>query len=158
LDVAEGLLELGVEIAGERVAGIIRLPGMSGDIDGPARAFRDDGGGKRALDLPGAANERFFHRSSRCLSVGKPSSSRKRGPIITSSGIWIPSTSAFTRVFDALCAGMTAMVSPRGGWPTSLRMAIAHRAPEPFGRRWHLDVADAEVGERVHQRIGDRGH
>src|SRR5262245_12833610 len=62
LDVAEGLLELGVEIAGERFAGIIRLPGMSGDIDGPARAFRDDRGGKRALDLPGAANERFFHR------------------------------------------------------------------------------------------------
>src|SRR5262249_31908747 len=29
------------------------------------------------------------------------------GPITTASGIWVPSTSAFTRVFDALCAGTT---------------------------------------------------
>src|SRR5262249_59360636 len=105
--VAEGLLELGVEIAGERCASIIRLPGMSGDEDGPARAFRDDGGGKRALDLPSAANERFLHGSSGCPSVSKLSSPRKRGPITTSSGIWIPRTSPFPRVFAALCAGMT---------------------------------------------------
>jgi len=42
LDVAEGLLELSVEIAGERLAGVIRLPGMSGDEDGAARAFCND--------------------------------------------------------------------------------------------------------------------
>src|SRR5215831_11958220 len=78
---------------------------MPGDEDGPTRAFRDDGGGKCALNLPGAANERFFHGSSRCLGVGKPSSSRKRGPIITSSGIWIPSISAFTRVFRRAMRG-----------------------------------------------------
>src|SRR5262249_62419549 len=33
---------------------------------------------------------------------------RRRGPIPTASGIWVPSISAFTRVFDALCAGTTA--------------------------------------------------
>src|SRR6516165_3179785 len=52
------------------------------------------------------------------------SSPRKRGPIITVSGIWVPSISAFTRVHspsktgvnalnDALCAGTTAA----GVWP-----------------------------------------
>jgi hypothetical protein len=30
----------------------------------------------------------------------------QRGPRVTDCGPWIPSTSAFTRVFDALCAGM----------------------------------------------------
>src|SRR5436190_293201 len=66
LDIAEGLLELRVEIGGERFAGVIRLPGVPGDIDGPARAFSDDAGRERALDLPCAANERFFHSSSDC--------------------------------------------------------------------------------------------
>src|SRR5262245_23059111 len=39
-----------------------------------------------------------------------------------------------------------------------LRLAVAHHAPEPLWRRRHLDVAHAEVGERVDQRVGDRGH
>jgi putative tryptophan/tyrosine transport system substrate-binding protein len=37
------------------------------------------------------------------------SSPRKRGPRVTERGLWIPSISASTRVFDALCAGMNGM-------------------------------------------------
>src|SRR6266481_4031598 len=39
-----------------------------------------------------------------------------------------------------------------------LRVAIAHCAPESFRGCRHLDVPHAEGGERVDQRIGDRGH
>jgi hypothetical protein len=35
------------------------------------------------------------------------SSPRKRGPIFQRRWSWVPSISAFTRVFDALCAGTT---------------------------------------------------
>src|SRR5256885_3024145 len=36
--------------------------------------------------------------------------SRKAGPpLTTASGIWVPSISAFTRVFDTLCAGTTVL-------------------------------------------------
>jgi hypothetical protein len=35
------------------------------------------------------------------------SSPRKRGPRAADRGPWIPSISASTRVFDALCAGMS---------------------------------------------------
>src|SRR6516162_9802368 len=100
----------------------------------------------------------FEKRSAHGELICFRSSPRKRGP----SRSWIPAISAFTRVFDALCAGMsgislgqTTETIPR---PTSLRVAIAHRAPEPLRRGRHLDVADAEVGEGVNQRIGDRGH
>src|SRR5258707_884266 len=41
------------------------------------------------------------------------SSPRKRGPIFQSRWLWVPSISAFTRVFDALCAGTTALNSRR---------------------------------------------
>jgi hypothetical protein len=61
LDVAEGLLELGVEIAGQRFARVVHLPGMAGDPDDAAGALGDDAGRERALDLPGAPNERFLH-------------------------------------------------------------------------------------------------
>src|SRR5262245_2482777 len=61
LDVAEGLLELGVEIADERFPGVIDLAGVAGDVDRPRCALGDDARRERTLDLPGAANERFFH-------------------------------------------------------------------------------------------------
>src|SRR5262249_61657854 len=35
------------------------------------------------------------------------SSARKRGPRAADCGLWAPSISAFTRVFDALCAGVS---------------------------------------------------
>ncbi len=60
LDVAERLLELGVEIAGERFAGIIRLPGMPGDEDGPARAFGDDAGENARLTCQVPRTNDFF--------------------------------------------------------------------------------------------------
>src|SRR5262245_60867354 len=63
LDVAEGLLELGVEIAGERFPGAIDLAGVAGDVDRPRGALGDDARRERTLDLPSAANERFLHGS-----------------------------------------------------------------------------------------------
>src|SRR5215475_5676099 len=41
------------------------------------------------------------------------SSPRKRGPRATDRGPWMPSISAFTRVFDALCAGMSGVFGAR---------------------------------------------
>jgi hypothetical protein len=38
LDVAEGLLELGIEIAGQRLAGVVHLSGVAGDPDDAAGA------------------------------------------------------------------------------------------------------------------------
>src|SRR5262245_29573162 len=61
LDVAEGLLELGIEIASERFPGVIYLAGVAGDVDRPRCALGDDARRERTLDLPGAANERFLH-------------------------------------------------------------------------------------------------
>src|SRR4029077_13460025 len=69
LDIAEGLLELRVKIADERFAGVVRLPGVPGDIDGPTGAFSDYARRERAFDLPSAANERFFHGCSDCSGV-----------------------------------------------------------------------------------------
>src|SRR5215470_4776740 len=89
----------------------------------------------------------FEKRSTHGKLICFRSSPRKRGP----SRPWIP---AFAEM-SGISLGQTTETIPR---PTSLRMAIAHRAPEPLRRRRHLDVADAEVGERVNQRIGDRGH
>src|SRR6476659_7140374 len=57
LDIAEGLLELGIEVGGERLAGIIDLACMPGDVDGPAAAFGDHTWRECALHLPGATNE-----------------------------------------------------------------------------------------------------
>ena len=42
LDVAEGLPELGVEIAGQRLSAVIDLAGMAGDEDRLSGAFGDD--------------------------------------------------------------------------------------------------------------------
>src|SRR5215510_10351958 len=41
------------------------------------------------------------------------SSPRKRGPRLMDCGPWIPAISAFTRVFDALCAGMSGILLHR---------------------------------------------
>src|SRR5262249_29394822 len=73
-DIAKRLLELGVEIAGERFAGVVDLAGVSCDIDRTTRAFSDDARRKGAFDLPGTANERFLHGPSECtLYVAWPS-------------------------------------------------------------------------------------
>src|SRR5262249_52202166 len=72
------------------------------------------------------------------------SSPRKRGPITTASGIWVPSISAFTRVHspsktgvnalnDALCAGTTSvyvMRSRAAGWCRSLESIAASDLPK----------------------------
>src|SRR5215472_9354882 len=89
----------------------------------------------------------FEKRSTHGELICFRSSPRKRG----SSRSWIPAFAGMS----GISLGQTTETIPR---PTSLRVAIAHRAPEPLGRRRHLDVADAEVGEGVNQRIGDRGH
>src|SRR5262249_61873174 len=47
---------------------------------------------------------------------------RKRASITTASGIWVPSISAVTRVFYALCAGTT---HGSGGARSSLSIACA---------------------------------
>src|SRR5258708_20090791 len=60
---------------------------------------------------------------------------------ITASGTWI-----------SACARWRAESVPL------LRVAIAHCAPESLRGCRHLDVPHAEGGERVDQRIGDRGH
>jgi hypothetical protein len=57
LDVAERLPELGVEVAGQRLAGVVHLAGMAGDPQGSARTFRDNHGRECPLLLPGAAHE-----------------------------------------------------------------------------------------------------
>src|SRR5262249_20189067 len=75
------------------------------------------------------------------------SSPRKRGP----SRSWIP---AFAGMSGISLGKTTETIR----WPTSLRMAVAHRAPEPLRRRPHLHVADAGMGERLPQRIGDSRH
>src|SRR5262245_40377445 len=102
LDVAEGLLELGVEIAGERFPAIIDLAGVAGDVDRPRCALGDDAGRERTLDLPGAANERFFHGDLRLRGLSSP---RKRGPIFQRTRFlarWVPA-----------CAGTTPVVGKR---------------------------------------------
>src|SRR5947207_773341 len=68
--------------------------------------------------------------------MGPPNGSR-----ITASGTYI-----------SACARWRAESVPL------LRMSIAHCAPESLRGCRHLDVPHAEVGERVDQRIGDRGH
>src|SRR5262245_37751920 len=57
------------------------------------------------------------------------SSPRKRGPRATERGLWIPSISASTRVYDALCAGMNGMerrafitlLAAAAAWPLAAR-------------------------------------
>src|ERR1700746_2472274 len=51
---------------------------------------------------------------------------RKRGPITAASGIWVASISAFTRVFDALCAGTTSALRKP---PRSLSESLLERSP-----------------------------
>src|SRR4029450_2156154 len=95
-----------------RPLGAARL-GARDDQDAPARRShllsaarlgrraRGAGMGSRVLDdRVGAAA-----RGGGEEAVSVVSSPRKRGPIITVSGIWVPRISAFTRVFDALWAG-----------------------------------------------------
>src|SRR3979490_2387040 len=43
-------------------------------------------------------------------------------------------------------------------WSELRPIAVLDRPPGPLRRRRHLDVADAEVRERVDQRIGARRH
>src|SRR5262249_56274090 len=45
-----------------------------------------------------------------------PSSPRTRGPIFQSRWLWVPSISAFTRGFDALCAGTTVVCGNQPGF------------------------------------------
>src|SRR4029453_4620378 len=100
-----------------RPLGAARL-GARDDQDAPARrshllsAARLGGrprgagvGGRGPGDRVGAAA-----RGGGEEAVSVVSSPRKRGPIITVSGIWVPRISAFTRVFAALCAGTTACI------------------------------------------------
>src|SRR6516165_3807467 len=42
--------------------------------------------------------------------------------------------------------------------PRRAVVGIFDRAPHPLRRRRHLDMPDAEVRKRIHQRIGDGGH
>src|SRR5262245_57443122 len=128
LDVAEGLLELGVEIAGERFAGIIYLSSMPGDINGPARAFRDDRRGKRALDLPGATNERFFHR---CAPPFDKQSSAWRADSFPPSRSWIPASAGMNGVSLKTCADVTS----RGHRAWRARAVRASPASRRGGRR-----------------------
>src|SRR4029450_264993 len=80
------------------------------------------------------------------------SSSRKRGPITTASGIWVPGMSAFTRVFDALCAGTTATIqlrtSHRGQSPCEKLAAMA----QPF----LVDAVADAIGEVPFDRHAQR--
>src|SRR5262245_44825750 len=69
------------------------------------------------------------------------SSPRKRGSSVTDCGPWIPAISAFTRVFDALCAGMNGSEALRRAL---FRRALAQDVPELRLKR----------GERFHQLSG----
>src|SRR5258708_1915868 len=58
-------------------------------------------------------------------------------PTLYASGIWVPSTSAFTRVFDAVCAGTTARnLTSRRRRCSLLKLLQKQLVPEPlpFGR------------------------
>jgi hypothetical protein len=57
LDVAKCLPALGLEVAGKRLACIVNLPGVAGDLYGAGGAFGNDGGRERAALLPRAADE-----------------------------------------------------------------------------------------------------
>src|SRR5262245_16064618 len=89
----------------------------------PLRGTRTEGG---------TCNGRLCSETSNIRS-----SPRKRGPSFS----WIPAISAFTRVFDALCAGMNGSEALRRAL---LRRALAQDVPE----------LGLERGERFHQRGG----
>src|SRR5262245_16744386 len=57
LYISERLPALGIEIAGQRLAGVIDLAGVPGDPDNIPRPLGDHRRGERALLLPRAANE-----------------------------------------------------------------------------------------------------
>src|SRR5262245_54076590 len=96
LDVAEGLLELGIEIASERFPGVIDLAGVAGDVDRPCCPLGDDARRERALDLPGAANERFLHGSLHLPSCVVPAKAGTHCAPRPASGIWIPAYAGMT--------------------------------------------------------------
>src|SRR5215472_1624291 len=74
------------------------------------------------------------------------SSPRKRGPIFQRRWLWVPSISAFTRVFDALCAGTTAceLVRTRSARPGEGDF-VEGAGAEAFGGAGHRLAAERPV-------------
>src|SRR6516164_293373 len=62
-NIAEGLPELGVEVAGERFPAVVGVAGVAGDEDRALRSLRDHRRRECALGLPRAPNEGFLHRN-----------------------------------------------------------------------------------------------
>src|SRR5262249_8648000 len=95
----------------------------------PRLGGRESGGGARRLHRPRHVRQRLHRPRGRQgrdqdrrapgakalslvrvwvkLNAVSRSSPRKRGSRVSSAIDWIPGMSAFTRVFDALCAGMS---------------------------------------------------
>jgi len=114
---------------------IVDLSGVSRDVDRATLPSVMTQGENARLTCQVPANERFLHCALRM--VGRPP--RKR---------------------DHRFWNMESPLALDGG-PKSillLRVAIAHCAARVAPGCRHLDVPHAEGGERVDQRIGDRGH
>jgi hypothetical protein len=77
--------------------------------------------------------DRFAMASARPRE-GHPRDARVAGTPLQgpSAGRWIPSTSAFTRVFDALCAGMNGSIVRVGGEPSGTHCSARSQSHENF--------------------------
>src|SRR5712692_1666629 len=60
------------------------------------------------------------------------------------------------RTNDFFMGGSSLLLMRTKGRSPAVR--VPDRPPNPFGCRRHLDVLDAEMRERVHDRVGDRRH
>src|SRR5258708_16516685 len=81
------------------------------------------------------------------------SSPRKRGPIFQSRWLWVPSISAFTRFFDALCAGTTALI--RRIWRDARSLARSRAALDQLDDGEGVVVGAADRGLRPRRDLRD---